>query len=369
MDLKEYEALGYNPQQLRQIEDALNNGLEIKKYIDPRMDWMQIEQVKLGLMEGLDVSIYADASIPASRMEHIRQKREIESGRTEVQEHVVKQHRLKSLLWRLAVLAGLLIVGVIGYYGKQYYDLVNQDLFIKFTGDEVVIEYGQTFVPANYISEYTQAEGIELVLPESIKTDSIGNQTVIYQIKNAYKAETYELTVKTVDSLPPVITLNSHDVTLTKGEDKFTAEAYIVSASDNVDGNITSKIAVELKDEEIDQTVKYSVSDSSGNETTEELSLHWKNPPEPEVVYVETPVYINSGSNGGGNTYSSNSESDGGESAAEGGHGTQSFMFSDGYDLDSGFAACSAALSQIGYGSCMPMTGSDGLYIGYQLNY
>ena len=120
LDLREYEMLGFNPQQLRQIEDGLNQGIDITDYVDPSFDWMQMEQVKLGLIEGLDVTIYADVKIPATRMVHIREKREIESGRTEIQEHAVKQNRLKSWAWRLRVMTIILIIAVAGYYGYQY---------------------------------------------------------------------------------------------------------------------------------------------------------------------------------------------------------------------------------------------------------
>ena len=372
-DLREYEMQGFNPQQLRQIEDALNQGVDITEYVDPSFDWMQMEQVKLGLIEGLDVTIYADVKIPASRMEHIREKREIESGRTEIQEHAVKQNRLKSWAWRLRVMAIILIIAVAGYYGYQYYSMMNQELFIEFMEPEVNIEYGQIFAPAKYIKAYTQDENVELVLPESVKMDTLGEQTIIYQIKNPWKTKAFELIVNTVDTVPPVITLNAREATLTRGEDKFTPAAYIVSASDNVEGDLTSAIEVKAEDDENDQTVLFIVKDSSGNETTEKFQLHWKNPPEPEIVYVEKPVYVGGGGFNGGssNTYSdgNNQNGDGGNQGSGAGHGTQYFMFSDGYDLDSGYVACTAAMSQIGYGSCSAITGADGLYTGYQLNY
>ena len=90
----------------------------------------------------------------------------------------------------------------------------------------MTLEYGQTFLLSKYIKNYTKSDNAELVMPESTKMDAIGDQTMIYQIKNGYKTETFELNVHTVDTQTPVITLNTHDVTLTKGVDVFTAEAY-----------------------------------------------------------------------------------------------------------------------------------------------
>ena len=360
--MKDYELKGYNSQQLRQIEDGLNNGVDITGYVDPRFDWMQMEQIKLGLIEDLDVSIYADASIPASQMEHIREKRKIESGRTEIQEHEIKQTRIRSWAWRFRLAAILLFIAIVGFYGWHYYSLLTQPLFIEFTEPEVTIEYGQTFLPSKYIKDYTETDNVELVMPESMKMDAIGDQTMIYQIKNGYKTETFELTVHIVDTQAPVITLNTHDVTLTKGEEVFAAKAYIVNASDNVDGDITDQIHIDVKDDQIDQTVVYSSRDSSGNESTEKLELHWKDPPEPEVVYIETPVYINESTSTGSGAMESTIVN-------ENNHGTQNYMFADGYDLDSGYSACAAAMSAIGQGTCIPLTNDQGLYIGYQLNY
>lgn len=50
-------------------------------------------------------------------------------------------------------------------------------------------------------------------------------------------------------------------------------------------------------------------------------------------------------------------------------HGTQYFMFSDGYDFNSGYNACVAAGSAYGTYSCQPIQGADGIYTGYMLTY
>ena len=40
-----------------------------------------------------------------------------------------------------------------------------------------------------------------------------------------------------------------------------------MNVSDNVDGDMTDKINIEMKDDQIDQTVIYSAQDSYGNES------------------------------------------------------------------------------------------------------
>ena len=66
-----------------------------------------------------------------------------------------------------------------------------------------------------------------------------------------------------------------------------------------------------------------------------------------------------------------NSKNAGGETppSTSTAHGTQYFMFSDGYNLDSGYSACIAAGSAFGAYSCEPIMGDDGLYKGYKLTY
>ena len=86
------------------------------------------------------------------------------------------------------------------------------------------------------------------------------------------------------------------------------------------------------------------------------LHLSDKPAPTPDVIYVEVP---SQGNNGPGQIAPSTSTS----------HGTQYFMFSDGYNLDSGYSACIATGSGYGAYSCEPIMGSDGLYKGYKLTY
>lgn len=44
-------------------------------------------------------------------------------------------------------------------------------------------------------------------------------------------------------------------------------------------------------------------------------------------------------------------------------------MFDSGYDFDSAYNACVAAMNSHGSGSCTPTTDAEGTYTGYVLNY
>ena len=198
------------------------------------------------------------------------------------------------------------------------------------------------------------------------------------------KSVSKELILNVVDGDSPVIKLNKKEVTLTRGEDEFSCKAYLSSADDTVDGDLTDSVTCASKDtddgkisEKKDkQTVEYSVKDKAGNVGTAELILKFNDPkPEPTPVII----YQNSGSSGSGRTSNSGSSVSSGDGNSgyvapqpapqpQESHGTQYFMFSDGYDFDSAYNACVAAGSAHGAYSCNPLM-SDDIYTGYRLDY
>ena len=170
------------------------------------------------------------------------------------------------------------------------------------------------------------------------------------QIEGTTSEDVYKRQV--VDKDAPVITLRETNVSMYR-TDTFSCEAYIQSATDNVDGDLSKNVKCSSIDTTKDtQVVTYSVEDSQHNKAEATLNLHLsdKPAPTPDVIYVEVP---SQGNNGSGQIAPSTSTS----------HGTQYFMFSDGYNLDSGYSACIATGSGYGAYSCEPIMGSDGLYL------
>ena len=267
----------------------------------------------------------------------------------------------------------ILVVAVIGVCGtvlKYYVNEKNQSLEITLYADTIQLNYGDTFNPSEYIESYTKADNVELSVPEPIDTHQLGTFTITYSLRNHIKTVKKEAQVIVVDLENPVITLSNQEVTLTRNQDTFSCKAYLSSAIDNVDGDITGKVECSSVDtNKDDQTVKYTVKDSSGNEGEKELKLTFKDPPEPEKVIV----YQDSGSNSTAGSYSAPAQSGGSNQtyaapAQPVQHGTQYFMFSDGYNMDSGYQACVVAGSSYGSYSCSPVQ-EDGIYTGYVLNY
>ena len=88
------------------------------------------------------------------------------------------------------------------------------------------------------------------------------------------------LTVKVGDLSAPKISLSKSSVEITKGK-SFSAKKYLESATDNKDGNLTSKVKISSSvntKKAGKYTVTYSVSDKAGNTTSKSLKVTVVNP-------------------------------------------------------------------------------------------
>ncbi len=366
--LEKYKSLGFSGNKLQQIKMGLEEGLDVSKYAKTEFNVWQMEQIRLGLRDHLDVSVYAFITIPADEMQHIREKLLYESGQIEIREEEIKQKRIKKILLIIVAAMALILLVVVGLFSRDKIKRYLQPLEITLKDESIEVDYRAAFDPKDYIEDYTEAEEVQLSMDSNVDTNELGLYRVTYMLDNGIRHISKTLQVKVVDKEAPVITLRETNVSMYR-TDQFSCEAYVQSAADNVDGDLTKSVKCSSIDTSKDtQTVTYTVEDSQHNaaEATLTLNLSDKPEPKPEVIYVEVPS---------GN-YSGHSESNlqgiapnQSTDSAQQSHGTQNFMFSDGYDLDSGYSACIVAGSQYGAYSCEPIMGSDGLYKGYKLTY
>lgn len=101
---------------------------------------------------------------------------------------------------------------------------------------------------------------IEII--NKVNTEKIGNYEVIYKFK--YKNKNYETKRKIAvkEKEPPQIILNGAEEVLVCPTKKYQEEGF--EAKDNYDGDITNKVITDITDE----SITYSVSDSSNNKTS-----------------------------------------------------------------------------------------------------
>lgn len=364
--LKEVESRGLNGFQMAEVREGLKTLTtdQVDVYARPEYDHMQMQEIRLGLEHGLsakEMSVFLDPGINYEAMNHARIK--IENANVIDEQAISKLHakQLKNLFMVLLIV--VVIVGgvAIGYFGKKYFMLFNQPIEIKLKDSSVEVDYQSMFNPRDYIVDYSEENEVKLSIDSDVNTSKLGLYKVKYTIDNGIKSISKTLDVKVVDKDAPIITLRETNVSMYR-TDTFSCEAYIQSATDNVDGDLSKNVKCSSIDTSKDtQVVTYSVEDSQHNKAEATLNLHLsdKPAPTPDVIYVEVPSGNTSqqGNNGSGQIAPSTS------------HGTQYFMFSDGYNLDSGYSACIATGSEYGAYSCEPIMGDDGLYKGYKLSY
>ena len=375
--LSEVKYRGLNSAQLTEVYEGLKKLTtdQVDLYAKPEYDNMQMQEIRLGMEHGLSpdqMAVFMNPEISWESMNHNRVKIENANVIDKRAKANLYAQRLRNMFIVILIVTLVGTVSVGAYLFHHYQMLQNQNLILTLTADEVTLDYGAVFNPIDYVEDYTKEDGVELLLPDVIDTHQIGKTEALYKIKNRVKTETAGLTINVVDQSPPDITLSNHEVTLTRGQDAFSGKAYLSSAADNADGDLTDRVTWNDPDESLnDQDITYTVTDSSGNIGRDVLTLHYKDPdpvPEPEKIIV----YQNSGEPNSASTQASSSSSaDSSGSAAQQSqtHGSQYFMFSDGYDMDSAYQACIAAGSAVGTYQCTPISDGDGIYTGYQLTY
>ena len=375
--LSEVKYRGLNSAQLTEVYEGLKKLTtdQVDLYAKPEYDNMQMQEIRLGMEHGLSpdqMAVFMNPEISWESMNHNRVKIENANVIDKRAKANLYAQRLRNMFIVILIVTLVGTVSVGAYLFHHYQMLQNQNLILTLTADEVTLDYGAVFNPIDYVEDYTKEDGVELILPDVIDTHQIGKTEALYKIKNRVKTETAGLTINVVDQSPPDITLSNHEVTLTRGQDAFSGKAYLSSAADNADGDLTDRVTWNDPDESLnDQDITYTVTDSSGNIGRDVLTLHYKDPdpvPEPEKIIV----YQNSGEPNSGSTqssFSSSTDSSGSAAQQSQTHGSQYFMFSDGYDMDSAYQACIAAGSAVGTYQCTPISDGDGIYTGYQLTY
>lgn len=116
----------------------------------------------------------------------------------------------------------------------------------------------------------------------NVDTDHIGEYKINYEFE---KSGNLERTIKVVDLEKPKIELKgSRIVNLTKGT-SYEEDGY--KAQDNYDGDITNKVTKEqIKVNDFQDKFIYHVTDSSGNEATEERYINYTENSGKSVIYL-----------------------------------------------------------------------------------
>lgn len=293
---------------------------------------------------------------------------------------VKKKKRRKFILLLIFV---TMIIGSISIYVIEH---PRELLFLK--SENVTVELGDdvSVKPQGYLDKdktdedaYKNAQLTASILKQVDNYTVVDNKTIISKGKNyldvgkysfeiSYLSQSKKVNINVVDTVKPVFEVFNTQVEV-EAETKEIKWADYYQASDLTD------VQIKVDDAEVDLnkagTYKITVTatDANGNFISKNAKVKVKEKPKPEPTPAPaqntTPNYNNSSSN----NVPVQPVAPQPAPQPQQSHGTQYFMFSDGYNGDTAYNACVAAMNSHGSGSCTPTTDAEGFYTGYVLNY
>lgn len=274
---------------------------------------------------------------------------------------VKKKKRRKFILLLIFV---TMIIGSVSIYVIEH---PRELLFLK--SENVTVELGNDVLvkPQDYLDKdktdedaYKNAQLTSTILKQADNYTVVDNKTIISKGKNyldvgkysfeiSYLSQSKKVNINVVDTVKPVFEVFNTQVEV-EAETKEIKWADYYQASDLTD------VQIKVDDSEVDLnkagTYKITVTatDANGNFISKNAKVKVKEKPKPEPTPTPEPAVPAA-------------------PAPDTSHGTEYFMFDSGYDFDSAYNACVAAMNSHGSGSCTPTTDAEGTYTGYVLNY
>lgn len=143
-------------------------------------------------------------------------------------------------------------------------------------GSDIVIDYASEFKLENYLIASDDMGGVTNSVTGSVDTRKEGEvQTIKVSTKDEAENEVVSVLNFTVKDISgPKINLAADSVEVVKG-DPFDPRAYLVSAVDNKDGDVTANVAISSIDTSStgNKEVTYTVSDVLGNKSVAILNV------------------------------------------------------------------------------------------------
>lgn len=182
-----------------------------------------------------------------------------------------------------------LIIAIVVLVLLKIVNVARNSIEFTLLGEEsIILEVGSEYKEESYIAQYNQKEINDKVkVTSNINTDVLGNYEIKYNLRIDYLAinETLIRKICVVDTTKPNLTIDSEKEKIICIGDKYSEPAY--TAIDNYDGDITKNVKVQsnLNLEEVGTyEIVYSVSDSSGNEASDKITINVKKAKNPHIV-------------------------------------------------------------------------------------
>ena len=175
---------------------------------------------------------------------------------------MAKGHRTrKKGIWTLVIVFSVLLLLVASCF------LLLQ-IRLELSESDIAVEYSEPFEdPGAHAGLYLRyfdwkINDVSYEKIGSVDTMQPGDYILTYRVKVLFFEVKAIRTVHVVDSVPPEIMLTENPEHFTVPGEPYTEDGY--TAEDNVDGDLTDKV---IRSEE-NGTVRYTVTDSSGNTTS-----------------------------------------------------------------------------------------------------
>lgn len=144
------------------------------------------------------------------------------------------------------------------------------------------IEYGDTYTEQGATAAFNTPASknvpLNVTIKGSVDSSKLGTYHIHYKAKKAIFSVQKSREVKIVDTKAPIIELNKIDGYYPKTGETYQEEGF--TATDNYDGDITSKI----KRTEDKNVITYTVSDSSGNKTSVQRTIEYNDGIAPTIT-------------------------------------------------------------------------------------
>ena len=144
------------------------------------------------------------------------------------------------------------------------------------------IEYGDTYTEQGATAAFNTPASknvpLNVTIKGSVDSSKLGTYHIHYKAKKGIFSVQKSREVKIVDTKAPIIELNKIDGYYPKTGETYQEEGF--TATDNYDGDITSKI----KRTEDKNVITYTVSDSSGNKTSVQRTIEYNDGIAPTIT-------------------------------------------------------------------------------------
>ena len=182
-----------------------------------------------------------------------------------------KKEQTKKLKKRGILLSIVIILIVLAIWGTIIFTKKIAKPEIELVGDsEIILNLNENYEEQGAMASISGKE-TEVQTEGQVDTSIPGEYIIKYTAKNSFSGKTDEITRKIIihDNVAPEISLNGEEkITLVEGG-KYEEQG--ANASDNIDGDITSKIETrgEIDTSKVgDYEIEYIVSDNAGNTTS-----------------------------------------------------------------------------------------------------